>query len=223
MKKTTQLTILTVTTLLLTAQSVESKMFFHDAIFKAIYNTEVIYGSSNSMDDRVCAVIGNKATFGKMNKDGKSASLGGRKIKILYSETSNYASFSGGLRLSKEWWNRPQSKKCLNYTSYGQCFAKAVTPYYMNDPNEKYIFTDSGEYTSNSRASGVFKTRTKVFVEAGIDNNDRTRNGVKSEWAYFSLSPKEISFDSEKRAKFLISTNNFICDGASSTFRDSKK
>lgn len=222
--KKTSLTILAIATALLTtAQSVESREFFHDEIFKARYNREVVYGSWNTMDDRACAVIGNKATFGKMNKGGKSAFVGGREIKILNSEGRSYAKFSAGLHLSEQWWNRPQSKKCLNYTSYGQCFAKADIPYYPNISNEEYILIDSGEYKSNSRASGVFKTRTKVFVEAGIDNNNITRDGVKSEWAHFSLSPKEISFDSETRAKFLISTNNFICDGASSAFKDSKK
>jgi hypothetical protein len=165
-------------TLLFTAQLVESRMFYSDLVFKARHNGDITYGTGNDLDGRACAVIDGRAIFGKMSNDGKSAILAGKKISIIQAEPRNYA-FS--LKLAEEWWDNPQSKKCLNYTSYGQCFVNAGVPYYFNDPSEQYAVTDNGrKYKHNSRLRKVFKNKTKVFVEAGVDNNYAIRDGVKS-------------------------------------------
>jgi hypothetical protein len=197
---------------LVAPQLAESRMLYHDLIFKAKHDENIIYGSWNGLDNRACAVIDGKAIFGIMDNDGKSFTMAKKKISIMQSELRNY-SFS--LHLPEKWWDSPQSKKCLNYTSYGKCFVNAGIPYYLNDPDESYI-SDEGvrKYKHNPRLRKIFKTRTKVFIESGIDNNPASRDGVTSLWAYFSFESMGISFGSKISSKFLVAEENLKCEGA---------
>lgn len=155
--------------------SAEARTLNSSIYFKGKYEMKTIYGTMNEWDGRVCTIINNKLTMGKIINSGEGLILN-RKLTIVDTMLNNPV---GRSEVPADWSNNPLFEKCIDETNYARCYVSRGTSYYSN---------------TNESFRGTFDLRKQVFSIGQSTNDYSSRDKQVDAWAYFSFTPDESGF-----------------------------
>jgi hypothetical protein len=168
------------------ARTIPSEIFF-----KGRYKSKIIYGTINSLDNRICTVINNRVVVGKLtSSDSNMANLSGQKVIITDYLLKNPVGYK---KIPSVWLENRKFQECSERTSHATCHIKEGAKYF--------------NYSEDKSFSGIINSRKKVFLfgeeTASLMHDEEKADEVN--WGIFTFSLNKNSVD------YITKVDNLNC------------